>query len=217
MRVRLNASFLVLWAITGGCAPEQKCSGKQYYDPVIVGCRLCPMDATFKNGTCECKGGSEFVKNRCVLLDGAVLETPDTGTADTGTADTGAADTGAADTATCETYCDFAKVCLGENTLAAAALPDVITGLHADDTAACTSSCKSDLGREGAGDPVVACVEAGRDEAACAGDSSQAGLSGAFMLLADCCRPRRDNALCKSICKPLKANALVAGMVDFCD
>lgn len=201
MRVRLSGSLLVLCAVAGGCEPEPRCSGALYYDPVLISCWPCPMDATFKNGTCQCKDSYEFVNHRCVLMDGAVIEMPDTGTPAA---------------SSCMDYCDFAKVCIGDNALAKSALSDIVSGLHADDTAACTSSCESDLGGDGSSDPVVACIEAGREAAACTTADSQMGLGNTFGLLGDCCRSRQDNALCKAICKPLKANALVSGMIDFC-
>jgi hypothetical protein len=207
----LSASLIVLFAFASGCTPEERCSGKQYFDSAAYICRLCPMGTTFKNGTCKCKDQYEFVDNRCVLMDGAVIETPDAGTEDSG-----AADTAAPAALSCMDYCDFAKSCIGDNGLAKAALSDVVSGLHADDAAACTSNCKSELGDGEASDPVVACIEAGREAAACAGDSSQTAIAAAFTLLADCCRPRQENALCKSICVPLKANPLTSGMVDFC-
>jgi hypothetical protein len=153
-----------------------------------------------------CKDQYTFVHNKCMLMDGAVIEVPDAGPA---------IEAGMS-TAKCSDYCDFAKVCIGDSALAKAALADIVSGLHADAPAACTSSCMSDLGGDGSSDPVVACVEAGRAAAACAGDSTQAGLGGAIGLLGDCCRPRMNNALCKSICKPFKANVLVSSMVDFC-
>lgn len=208
MRVRLSASLIVLCAVAGGCAPETKCSGEQIYDSVAELCRVCPMTATFKNGTCKCKDSYEFVNMRCVLMDGAMIETPDSGSDDSGT--------GSSASVACTEYCDFAKSCLGDNTLAQSALPDIVMGLHADSVAACTSNCKKVLGGEGSGDPTIACIEAGREAAACDGDTSQVGLAGAMMLVGDCCRPRQDNALCKSICEPLKANSITASMNDFC-
>jgi hypothetical protein len=204
MRIRFSA-FSLLCAVVSGCAPEPKCGGALYSDPASTNCRPCPKDSTFKNGTCVCKDPYEFVNNRCELMDGAVIETPDTGPA-------------SSVAATCGDYCDFVNVCIGTNAIAQAALKDIVTGLHADDTdtAACESSCKSDTGGDGSSDPVVACIEAGRMAAACAGDSTQTGLGGAIKLLGDCCRPNKIDMLCMSICKVLTSNALVKDQIDFC-
>lgn len=202
MRVHWNV-LLLASAIFGSCQPEEKCSGELYWDPVEYACRTCPKNATFKDGSCDCAEPYEFTKGVCVLRDGAVIEEPDAGMM-------------AGGDASCATYCDFANVCIGENGLAMSALSDIVTGLHADNKAACTNACMSDLGGDGASDPVVACVEAGRDAAMCADMDSQEALGGAMMLVGDCCRTRPNNALCKSICKTLKANALVASMLDYC-
>jgi hypothetical protein len=217
----VSAALIVLWAVAGGCAPDQKCSGEQYYDSVTELCRVCPMEATFKNGTCKCKAQYQFVNMRCVLMADAMSGPPDTGANDSGTVDAGTVDTGMPETggpsgAGCVEYCDFATSCIGANPIAKAALPDIVSGIHADNEATCTSSCNSALDGEGAGDPFVACIEAGREEAACAGVSNQAAFAAAMTLVGDCCRPRQDNALCKSICVPLKANQLTSSMADFC-
>jgi hypothetical protein len=209
MRIPSSGALLMLCAIAGSCAPEDKCSGELYFEEATGLCRTCPMDSTFRNGTCKCKAQYAFVKNRCVLKDGEVIEPPDAGMLQQ--------DTGMPSGVGCTDYCGFAKSCIGGNSLAQAALPTIITGLHADDEQACAESCQTDLGSSGAGDPVVACIEAGREAAACAGQSSQQALAAALMLVADCCGPRKDNALCRSICVPLKANPLTAGMVTFCD
>jgi hypothetical protein len=210
MRVRLIPLVSLLFVmVAGSCAPKQKCSGTQYYDPEVLTCRPCPKTATFKDGTCECKDPLfTFVNNKCMLMDGAVIEEP----ADAG----GDTEGGMMSTATCADYCDFAKVCVGDNALAKAALSDIVKGLHADDPAACTMSCEADLGGDGSGDPVIACIEAGRAAAMCAGNSTQAGLAGGISLIGDCCRPHMTNGLCKSICKTMKANTIIASMVDFC-
>jgi hypothetical protein len=211
MRVRFSMFLVVLFAVTDGCAPKEKCGGVHYYDPDTVSCRPCPKTATFKDGTCECKDPLyTFANNKCVLMDGAVPEEPE----DSGPPPDSGMTTGS--TPNCGSYCEFAKVCIGDNTLAQAALSDIVKGLHADDPAACKSSCESDLGGDGSGDPVIACIDAGQEAAACAGNSTQAGLAGGITLLGDCCRPHMTNGLCKSICKTMKANALISSMVDFC-
>jgi hypothetical protein len=96
-----------------------------------------------------------------------------------------ASDTGSAPPsgASCGDYCDFANACISANALASAALPDVVSGLHAADKSACTSSCADDLGADGSSDSVVACVQAGRADAACDHVSTQAGLAGAIGLI----------------------------------
>jgi hypothetical protein len=217
MRVRLSASIVLLCSLAASCAPKEKCSGTLYYDPVNESCRECPKTATFKGGTCRCKSGYAFKNDRCELKDSSGLETPDSSTSSMD--DSGGPnlpDSSMPSGPSCAEYCDFAKLCIGDNTLAAGALPDIVAGLHAKDTSACASACQSDLGGSGANNPVVTCIDSGRDAAMCAGDSSQTALAGAIGLVADCCRTNQADALCKSICKTLKANALIAGMVDFC-
>jgi hypothetical protein len=219
MRIPSSAALVLLCAMTGSCAPEEKCSGDRYFELASDLCFSCPMDAVLKNGTCKCKDSKyEFKNRRCVLKDGETVEPKDAGTPMDGSM-MSEEDTGTSMPAgpTCADYCGFAKACIGDNMLAKAALPTIITGIHADNVGACTDNCESELGNDGSSDPVVACIEAGRDAAKCAGDNTQTGLASGLMLVADCCRPRKDNALCKSICAPLKANTLTAGMVDFCD
>jgi hypothetical protein len=82
--------------------------------------------------------------------------------------------------------------------------------------AGCVSSCKTDTGDDGSKDVVVACIDSGRDKAACAGDSTQAGVMGALGLIGECCGANPANTLCKSICKVLSANALLKGQLPFC-
>jgi hypothetical protein len=222
MRVTISSILLLLCVLGSSCDPEKKCGGKLYYDPSVVACRKCPPDSTFKAGTCKCKSGYEFVDNHCSLMDGAVIETADAGMSIDATAGDAGGDAGE-DAAmgggtgpTCVDYCDFAKVCLGDNSLAVGVLPDVVSGLHADNKAACKTSCEKDLGGNGQSSAVVACIEAGRGKAACAGDSTQVGLLGAFTLIGDCCKPAPEDGLCKSLCKTFKANALASSQATFC-
>jgi hypothetical protein len=171
-----------------------------------MSCRPCPKTSVFANGTCVCKDQYEFVNDACVLMDGAVLPTPDAGE-----------DSGTPTAASCNDYCQFTKVCIADNALAAAALNQVVSGLKADDMPACVMACKADTGGDGSGDPVVACVQAGREQAACADDDTQAGLGGAIKLMGDCCRSRQSAAMCKSICAGLGASPLVKPQLDFCN
>jgi hypothetical protein len=213
MRNSTGAALLMLCAIAGGCEPKDKCGAGRYYESATALCFDCPMDATFKNDRCECNDDKYEFKNRsCVLKDGETAEPPDSGMMQE--EDAGASATAAV---RCDDYCGFAMVCIGNNTLAQSALPAIITGLHADDEAACTASCESTLGNDGSNDPVIACIEAGRDTLMCSGGGSTDSLTDAMMLVSDCCTPRRSNALCKSICVPLKANPLTASSVMFCD
>jgi hypothetical protein len=218
MRIPSSAALLMLCAVAGSCAPENECGGDRYYDKASALCFSCPMDATFKSGTCKCKDSKyEFKNRRCVPKAGEMEEPMDAGLLDAGKPsdeDTGMSMPAGA---SCADYCSFAKACIGDNAVAKAALATIITGIHADDVAACTANCQSELETDGSGDPAIACIEAGREAAMCAGDNTQAGLASGMMLVADCCRPHKSNALCKSICAPLKANPLTATMVDFCD
>lgn len=201
-------AFLLSVVSLLACAPEDKCGGQLYYDPATTNCRRCPMNAMFKDGSCVCtKDKYVFENNMCVLMDGAVPDKPMD-------EDSGKAGGGGP---SCSDYCDFAKSCVGENSLAAAALKDIVMGLHADDTDACTSACKKDVGGDGSMDPVVACITKGVDDAMCVDNPTQAGITGAFTLIGQCCGPNKDNMLCKSICATLKANSLVSAQVTYCD
>lgn len=211
MRTQFLPAWVVLVAVAASCAPEDKCSGELIYDSVENVCRACPKESTYKNDACKCKSGYAFEDFRCVKNDDGMVDPKDAG----GNEDDAGMMTGGA--ASCADYCSFANSCVGKNTLATAALPDIVMGLHADDQAECTDSCQSSLGNDGSTDPVVACIDAGREAAACEGKTTQASLTSALMLVADCCRPRKSNALCKSICAPFKANPLTASMADFCD
>jgi hypothetical protein len=208
MRVRIGAFLLMLGVVCTACDPQPRCGGVLYYDPVTTNCVACPKDAPFKDGSCVCKDQYEFVNNKCVLMDGAVLPIPDAGDEDSAAS---------ANAGSCNGYCEFTKQCFADNALAAAALNDLVTGLKASDTPACIAACKSDTGGDGSMDPVVACIEAGRTQAACANDDTQTGLGGAITLLGDCCRSKQSNKLCKSICAGFAASPLVKDRVDFCN
>lgn len=213
MRYPIGAALMMVFVIASGCAPKDKCGSEQrFYEPVSELCFDCPKNSTLQNGTCVCNDDKYEFKNRnCVLKDG---ETVDAGTKpedDSGTGSTSGSG------ASCSDYCDFAKSCIGNNTLAQSALPTIISGLHADDAAACTASCQSDLGNEGSGDPVIACIKAGSDGVMCEGGGSQQTLTDGLSLVGDCCTPNKSNALCKAICATLKANPLTANAVMFCD
>jgi hypothetical protein len=217
MRITSSAAVVMLFAIASSCAPEDKCGGGQFYDRTSGVCFPCPMNATFKNGTCKCKDSDYEFKNRtCVRRPGVMDEPVDAGaSSDSSTPEDSSMSTPSGPV--CGDYCGFANSCLGKNVLATSALPSVITGLHADDPKACKDNCERELGNDGSGDPAIACIEAGREAAMCANQSTQQGLIGALMLVGDCCRPRKGNALCKSICVPLKAEPLTSSMIDFCD
>jgi hypothetical protein len=231
--MRLTLSVLCLLVGSAACVPDAKCGGPLYYDPSTRTCRPCPKDSTASNGTCTCQKMYEFVSDRCVPREGAVAETTDAAAETTDaaaeTTDAAAETTDAAAETTdataesdasskagCGDYCSFAKVCIGDNAVAAAALADVVSGLKANDPPACRMACDSDLAGDGSSDLVVQCISAGRAGAACAGDSTQTGLTGAITLVGDCCRSRSSARLCVSICKVLKANSLLTSRIDFC-
>jgi hypothetical protein len=193
---QLTRLLAALALACAGCSPQPRCGGALYFDPQNVSCRPCPKDATFRDGTCECSGGRVFQDHRCALPDGATPEPPP--------------DAGAANS--CSAYCDFIRDCLADNALAAGALPEVISALHADDAAACRSSCA-----DASASPLGACIEAGSHTAACAGDGTQTGLRNAITLLADCSRAHADDPLRSIICNGLRQSPLVASQLDFCD
>jgi hypothetical protein len=148
--------------------------------------------------------------HRCVPTDSGVPDVEDAGM----TPDSGSAASGGG--ASCTEYCAFANECIGQNSLASSVLTDLVSGLHADDAAACKTSCQTTLGNQESGNAVLSCIAAGKDGAMCKDPNPQNGLMGAFGLIGECCGPHQSDPLCKSICTTLKANPLVASMVPFC-
>lgn len=202
MPTRILALSVLLMSV--GCEPSPKCGGELTYDSVNGTCRPCPSNARFEAGQCVCNDDRVFHDYRCDLRDGA-MPMPDD--------DAGSSYAGAADG--CSHYCDFIHVCLGGNTLATNFLPQVIAGLHADDPTACATSC-AQAERDNAS-PLAACVQAGRNTAMCAGDTTQTGLQNGIMLLAQCSRESPSDPLRKLICDGLTQSAQVASNLDFCD
>lgn len=197
-----SLSFLLALVCLGlACQPEDRCGATLYFDG--HNCRPCPKDAELKGGTCECKDDEnyEFVDHKCQLRDGKTPPEPE--------------DAGPLPAGSCESYCEFSETCIGDNPIAKASLPEVVSGLHAAQPSTCRSACEDQtMSDEGAA--VLACFQAGRSEAACAGDMTIAGLMRAVTLMGDCCG-HKTQPLCQSICQALTSNNLVAGMIDFCD
>jgi hypothetical protein len=211
MKNNITVTSALLAVVLMGCNPAEPCGGNNYYDADgSHQCLACPEKSTRVGGTCVCNESDyEFVNRNCVLkADAMVAEAPSSG-------DDSGADMAAGPT--CADYCDFVNACIGENGLAMSVLTSVVTDLKADDVVACTAACEGDVGGDGSADPAVLCMVDGRAAAACEGDDTQAGLAGGLGLVGDCCKANAGNALCASICVALKANALVASMVDFCD
>jgi hypothetical protein len=198
---------LSLLFVSMSCSPSPKCGGKFYYDSVNGTCRPCPMGATFEAGSCTCGDERVFRHNRCELPDGGMSAADD---------DAGSDHDAAAAADGCGQYCDFIHVCLGDNTLAAAVLPDVISTLHADDPTACSQSCR-EASTGSTPSPLASCIQAGRDSAQCAGDTSSTGLMHGIMLLAQCSRQNPDDPLRALICHGLTQSPTVASQLDFCD
>lgn len=208
MPVQLLVIFAAVLALAS-CYPDKPCSGELVFDDATALCYACPKGAKFKNQTCECAEGYEYIATKCVLKDGEMPPMKDAGKDDS--------DAKAYAGHTCAEYCGFQKACIGMNALAPVALSDIVAGLHADDAAACESACKADVGDKEAMDEAISCIVEAQPGAMCGAADPQAGLMGAFGAIGTCCGPRKDNALCKSICKPLKANPLTSSMVMFCD
>jgi hypothetical protein len=129
----------------------------------------------------------------------------------------GASEAGVTAPTGCSDYCDFVNVCLAQNEIAAGALGVVITALRADVPAECERACEDQRGTGAPPSPIASCVEAGREAAQCAGQSTQAALRAAIMLLAQCSRANPEDPLKESICEGLTTSPLVANQVDFCD
>jgi hypothetical protein len=209
MQIKLLALLIVICACSA-CAPDQKCSGGQVYDVKTETCTPCPKDAAFENDTCVCKAGYDFVNLRCVKGDAGMVSEEDAGPApDAGS--TMMASGGA----TCEDYCSFANTCIGMNALAGA-LGTLSADLHANDTAACKTSCQSDLGNKEPGNAAIACMKAAQAGAMCDDANPQNGLMGAFGVYGECCGTRGSDPLCKSICTTLTGNPIVGSMITFC-
>ena len=201
-------ALLILSCALAACAPGNKCSGALVFDDMNDICLACPKDATFKDDTCVCKTGYAYVNFKCMLMDGSVPDVEDAGMQpDSGTSSGGGA--------SCQDYCSFMNVCIGMNALAGA-LSDVVMALHADDPAACKSSCQSTLGSGESSNAVLSCIETSKDEAMCKDPNPQNGLKSAFATIGTCCGTRPSDPLCKSICAPLKANPLFSSQIDFC-
>jgi hypothetical protein len=117
--------------------------------------------------------------------------------------------------ATCEDYCTFANTCIGMNALAGA-LGTLSADLHANDTAACKTSCQSDLGSKEANNEALACFKTMGASATCDDPNPQEGLKAAFGVIEGCCGTRGSDPLCKSVCKTLTGNPILGSMIDFC-
>lgn len=226
MRVHFISIFGLLAVLVSGlaCEPSDKCGGKHYYDPMAGACRACPANATFEDGTCVCPAGMEFENNRCQKGAGASNEPPAEGS-DGGGQDAGGQSPEAQDAggkpmpagARCDDYCAFTKGCWADNSIAAAVLPEVVTGMHGDDPAACLATCETASSDDDTSIAAVACIAEGTEQAACLDVDTPEGLMGATALLADCCGSRSDSAICKEACAALQASSLSAGMATFCN
>jgi hypothetical protein len=208
----MQIKLLVLWMLfsaCAACAPEKKCSGDLVYRDSDETCLPCPKGAKFKDGTCICAAGSDYVDFMCKAnADAMAPDQEDAGPA----ADAGAPTGGGA---TCTDYCTFMNNCIGMNSLASA-LGTVASELHADDTSACKSSCQSDVGNGESSNAAIKCMSAEKSNAMCKDANPQTGLMAAFGVIGTCCGPRTSDPLCKSICKPLKASPIFSSMVPFC-
>jgi len=207
MRIKLLVTLLVLCA-GGSCSPDRKCSGELVYDETEQLCVPCPKGVPFKDGTCVCAAGYDYVDFECKLnADAMVMDTEDAGP----TPDAG----GGYEGATCQDYCSFMNTCIGMNSLAGA-LGTVSADLHADNPATCTSSCQTELGSGESSNEALACISAEKANPMCGDPNPQTGLMTAFGVIGQCCDTRRSDPLCKSICKPLKASPIFSSMVPFC-
>jgi hypothetical protein len=215
MQIKLFVVLIVLCA-GAACAPEKKCSGELVYDDPMELCVPCPKGATFKDGSCNCPAGYDYVDFQCKLNADAMVG-DDADAMVMGTEDAGAKPDagGGYEGASCQDYCSFMNTCIGMNSLASA-LGTVAADLHADDPAACKSSCQSDLGNGESSNAALACISAQKSNPMCGDANPQTGLMAAFGVIGECCGTRTSDPLCKSICKPLKASPIFSSMVPFC-
>jgi hypothetical protein len=212
MRIKLLV-LLMAMCVSAACAPDKKCSGELVYEDKSDDCIACPKDATFKDGTCVCKAGFEYVNLRCVKADAGAVDAGKAGEEDAGQGDAGGMMSYGG--ATCQDYCSFTNTCIGMNALAGA-LGTLSADLHANDTAACETSCKSDLGAKEADNAALACFKTGAAGAMCNDPNPQNGLKAAFGVIGECCGTRGSDPLCKSICTTLTGNPIIGSMIDFC-
>ena len=208
----MQTKLLMLWltfSVFAACVPEKKCSGDLVYKDYDETCLPCPKGAKFKDGTCICPAGSDYVDFMCKAnADAMVPDKEDAGP----TPDAGASGGGGA---TCADYCTFMNNCIGMNALASA-LGTVAADLHADDTAACKSSCQAEVGSGESSNAAIACMSAQKSNAMCKDPDATAGLTAAFGVIGECCGTRQRDPLCKSICKPLKASPIFSSRAEFC-
>jgi hypothetical protein len=209
MQIKLLLLLIVLCTCIS-CAPKQKCSGALVFDDTVDSCTPCPKDATFKDGTCICKAGYNYVNLRCVKADAGMMETEDAGP--TQSPDSGMMTSGGG--ASCQDYCSFSNECIGMNALAGA-LGSLAADLHAEDTATCKTSCQSELGSMESSSAALTCFKSS-DRSMCKDPNPQNGLKAAFGVIEECCGTRTSDPLCKSICTTLKASPLVGSMITFC-
>jgi hypothetical protein len=212
MLVRLLVLFVVMQAFAA-CVPSNKCSGELYFYEDAYECLKCPEKSNFKDGTCVCQDGYEFSNRQCMLKDGAVPVIPDAGSqpdADSASDDTGGGGAG------CEDYCSFNSECWGSNSIAMSVLPDIVMGLHADDPAACKTSCEKALGSMESTSEALGCFVEGRADSGCKNADETVGLGKTIDLTGQCCRSHTGDPLCKAICTTLKANALASQRIDYC-
>lgn len=211
MQIKLLVLLIVLCA-SAACTFDKKCSGELVFDDATASCVACPMNATYKNETCICKDGADFVNLRCVAGDAGAVDAGKS--VDAGPpSDAGMMPAGGG--ATCEDYCSFANECIGMNALAGA-LGTLSADLHANDTAVCKTSCEGDLGSKEANNAALDCFKAMGESAKCDDPNPQEGLKAAFGVIKECCGTRGSDPLCKSICTTLTGNPVVGSMIDFC-
>jgi hypothetical protein len=206
MPVQLLVVLAMLFALAG-CYPDKKCSGDGLvFDDENALC-VCPTGSMFKDGACRCMmAGAELIDGKCVVEDSGVPPM----------ADAGQSDAAAYEGASCTDYCSFMTMCLGTNGLATSVLPDVVMGLHANDAAACTTSCKDDLGSNEASDPALGCMVAAAPSSMCMDPNPQMGLANTLGVVGQCCATNASSPLCMSICETLKASPVTGSMVPFC-
>lgn len=211
----MQIKLLMLWivfCVCAACAPEKKCSGDFVYKDDNLTCVPCPMGAKFKDGTCICPAGSEYVNFVCKKGspkgDAGASDMEDAGPPTDSGAKTGGG-------ATCVDYCSFVNTCIGMNGLAPA-LGTLSADLHATDQAECKTSCQSDLGNKEQGNAALACMKTAGEKAMCKDPNPQNGLKAAFGVIEECCGTRGSDPLCKSICNTLTSNSVLGSMITFC-
>ena len=199
------AWLLAISLLSLACDPVDACDPDQYFNGGA--CVACPQDAVSTGETCVCNDpAASFEGGRCrgpkaPAADAAVDE------------DAGQEGThGAA----CDTYCDFLGACLAENPVVQGVAADVLeaAGLQGSSTSECVQTCL--LGAGSSDQQALECFGSASAVAACAGDTTLAGVEEALGIVDGCCQEHAQSQICTELCTDIAINPVALGMVPAC-